>query len=137
MGRRHVLDTPPDALVTLLVVANVPEQGLAVSLLHGHVCIDPGLRADLGNAGSAGAKVGVDGVEGIAEDGGVGKEEAGCGLGINVIGSEETAIRVLGDVNLRIVIGLEHGAFGFGCHLIFSGQSCLAALVGSTRGGTA
>ena len=137
LGRRDVLDTAADALVTLLVVANVAEQGLAVSLLHGHVGIDPGLRADLGDAGPAGTQVGVDRVKGIAEDGGVGKEEACSGLGINVIGGEDTAVRVLGDVNLRIVIGAEHGTFGFCCHLVLRWQVAALALAGSTRRGTA
>lgn len=123
LDRRDVLDAATDALVALLVIADITKKRLAIAFLHGHVGVDTRLGANLGDTRPSRAEVGVERIKGIAEDGRVGKEDAGNGLGIDVVGSKSTAIRVLGNVDLRVMIGAEHIAFGLGRHRILGGKS--------------
>jgi hypothetical protein len=118
LGRRNVLDAAADALVTLVIVAKVVEEGLAVALLHGHVVVDAGLGANLGQTRTSRTKVGVEWVKGIAENGRVREQNARSRVDIHVVGDQGPAIRVLSDVDLRIMIRTEHVALGFGGHRI-------------------
>ena len=123
LGRRDVLDATADALITLLVIANITKERLAVAFLYGYIVINSRLRANLGDAGTAGAEVGIERIEGSAEDGRVRKEDAGSGLGIDVVGSEGTAIRVLGNVDLGIMVSAKNIALGLGRHGILGRES--------------
>ena len=124
LDRRDVLDAAADALVTLLVIANIAKKGLTVSLLHCHIAVEnTRLGANLGDARTTRAEVGIERIKGIAEDGRVGKENAGSGLGLDVVGSKSTSIRVLGDVDLGIMVSAECVALGFRGHPILQWRS--------------
>ena len=123
LSRRDVLDAATDALITLLVIANITKERLAVAFLHGYIVINSRLRANLGDSGTAGAEVGIERIEGSAEDGRVRKEDAGSGLGVDVVGSKGTAIRVLGNVDLGIMVSAEYVALGLGRHGILGRES--------------
>ena len=133
LDRRDVLDAAADALVTLLVIANIAKEGLAVAFLYRHITVEnTRLGANLGDARTTRAEVGIERIKGIAEDGRVGEEDASSGLGLDIVGSKSTAVRVLGDVDLGIMVSAECVALGFRGHPILQWRSRATRRRGST-----